>query len=239
MSLSIELHWYMLQTVHCTGRNNRSWLKQTPSRIDVVSLMSIFWLYSGLKLSFEHSSVRKNLLLSAHFCWDSRFSLCEMDQKFKFGGTIGYGNSYSEILFRHFNLFRLHAMLHQAAGAVRAHSGIGPGCCYMIRWGPISCLLTHVTGLLLRRTLFTLLFQLCRLFNHYVVHFTRYWVCRCSFWGELGVFLTAKFRDTLFVQENITNPQNNRFGAQETRMEMCKTVDIWITVSFQTLFLEM
>ena len=37
---------------------------------------------------FEHSSVRKNLFLSACFCWDSRLSLHEMDQKFKFGGHI-------------------------------------------------------------------------------------------------------------------------------------------------------
>ena len=53
-----------------------------------------------------------------------------------------------EFLFRHFELFRLHAILHDAAGAVRAHSGKGPGYCYMIRGGPNSCLLGHVTGLL-------------------------------------------------------------------------------------------
>ena len=32
-------------------------------------LMSFFRLYPGLKLSFEHNSVRKNLFLSACFCW--------------------------------------------------------------------------------------------------------------------------------------------------------------------------
>ena len=62
--------------------------------MDVLFLMSIFRLYPGLKLSFEHDSVGKNLFLSARFCWDSRLSLREMDQKLKFGGTIGYGNSY-------------------------------------------------------------------------------------------------------------------------------------------------
>ena len=45
-------------------------------------------------MSFEHNSARKNLFLSACFCWDSRLSLREMDQKFEFGGTIGYGYSY-------------------------------------------------------------------------------------------------------------------------------------------------
>ena len=102
------------------------------SRIDVLSPMSIFRLYPGLKLSFEHNSVRKNLILSACFCWDSRLSLRKTDQNFKFGGTIGYGNSYLELLFRHFKIFRLYAILRDAAGAVQAHSGKGPGYCYMI-----------------------------------------------------------------------------------------------------------
>ena len=44
-------------------------------------------------MSFEHNSVRKNLFLSVSVCWDSSLSLREMDQKFKFGGTSGYGDS--------------------------------------------------------------------------------------------------------------------------------------------------
>ena len=70
-----------------------------------------------------------------------------MDQNFKFSGTIGYGDSYLELLFRHFEVFRLHAKLHNAAGAVRTHSVKGPGYCYMIGRGPNFCLLGHVTGL--------------------------------------------------------------------------------------------
>ena len=114
--------------------------------MDVLFLMSIFRLYPGLKLSFEHNSVRKNLFLSACLSWDSRVSLREMDQKFKFGGTIGYGSSYLELLSRHFKIFRHNAILHDAAGEVRAHSGKGPGYCYMIGRGPNSYLLGHVTG---------------------------------------------------------------------------------------------
>ena len=116
--------------------------------MDVFFFMNIFRLYSGLKMSFENNSVRKNLFLSACFCWDSRLSFSEMDQKIKFGGTIGYGDSYLEFLFRHFKVFRLHAVLHDAAGAVRVDSGKGPGYCYMIGRGPTSCLLGHVTGIL-------------------------------------------------------------------------------------------
>ena len=60
--------------------------------MDVLFLISIFRLYPGLKISFEHNSVRKNLFLSACCCWDSRLALHEMDRKFKFGGLIGNGN---------------------------------------------------------------------------------------------------------------------------------------------------
>ena len=44
-------------------------------------------------MSFEHNSVRKNIFLSAGLFWDSRLSLRKMDQKFKIGGTIGYGDT--------------------------------------------------------------------------------------------------------------------------------------------------
>ena len=101
-------------------------------------------------MSFEHNSVRKNLFLSARFCWDSRLSSCEMDQKFKFGRTIGYGDLYLEFLFCHFKVIRLHVKLADAAGAMRAHSGKGPGYCNLIGRGRNSCLLGHVTGLLFR-----------------------------------------------------------------------------------------
>ena len=99
-------------------------------------------------MSFERNSVRKNLILSAFLCWESRFSLRETDQKFKFSGNIGYGNTYLESFFRRFKLFRLHAKLQDVAGAVRVHSGKGPGNCYMFGRGPNSCFLGHVTGLL-------------------------------------------------------------------------------------------
>ena len=107
-----------------------------------------FPIVPGLKMLFENNSVRKNLFLSACFCWDSRLSLREMDQNFKFDGTIVYGDSYLEILFRHFKVFRLHAILYDAAEAVQAHSGKRLGYCFMIGRGPNSCLLGHVTGLL-------------------------------------------------------------------------------------------
>ena len=69
-------------------------------------------------MSFEHNSVRKNLFLKACFCWGSRLFLREMDQKFKFVRLIGYGNSYLDSVFRYSKVFRLHAIIHDVAGAV-------------------------------------------------------------------------------------------------------------------------
>ena len=66
-----------------------------------------------------------------------------MDQKFKFGGLIGYGNSYLDSEFRYSKVFRLHPILHYAAGAVRSYSGKGPSYCYMFGRGQIlACLVT-------------------------------------------------------------------------------------------------
>ena len=71
--------------------------------MDVLFLISVFRLYPGLKMSFEHNSVRKNLSLSACFCCDSGISLRGI--KFKFGGLIGYGNSCLESVFRYSKIF--------------------------------------------------------------------------------------------------------------------------------------
>ena len=111
-------------------------------------LMSIFRLYSGSKLSFEHKSFRKNLLLSACRCWDDRLSLPQVDQKYNFGGVIASGDLCLDLLFRHLKEVRLHATLNNFAGVVRAHRGKDPFYCYMTRRGPISCVLGHVAGLL-------------------------------------------------------------------------------------------
>ena len=87
-------------------------------------------------------------ILSACFCWGSTHSLREMDQNFEFGRLIGNRIICLDSVFRCSELYGLLAILHYAAGAVRSHTGKGPGYCYMIGRGPSSCLLGHVTGLL-------------------------------------------------------------------------------------------
>ena len=55
-----------------------------------------------------------------------------MDQKFTFGRSIAHGDSYLQFIFGHSKVIRLHAKLHDAAGAVRSHSGKRPG--YFYDW---------------------------------------------------------------------------------------------------------
>ena len=117
-SLSSELHWHLLQALHCTGWNNCSFLKKRLSRGDVLLLMKIFRLYPGFNFLFEHSSVHKTLFLSACFFWDSIHSLLELDQNFNFGRTISYKDAQLELLLRPFKVLTLHGILHDAVGAV-------------------------------------------------------------------------------------------------------------------------
>ena len=116
--------------------------------MDVLLLVNIFRYYLSLKISFRHNSAPKNLFLSACYIWNDKVSLGEMHQKFQFGGPIGYGYSLSDSILCYSKVFRLHAILYDAAGAVRSHTGKGLGYCYTIGQGPKSCLLGHVTGLL-------------------------------------------------------------------------------------------
>ena len=54
-----------------------------------------------------------------------------MDQKFPSGGLIGYGNSCMDYFFANSKIFRLHAILHDAAGSVNSTTYKGPGYCYV------------------------------------------------------------------------------------------------------------
>ena len=50
--------------------------------------------------------------------------------------------------------------------------------------------------------------------------------------------LVFKFRDTQFVLQKSTNPQNKLFGVQKLCTQLLGTVYVVITVSFPTFFLE-
>ena len=202
--------------------------------MDVLFLMTIFRLYPGLKRQLNTIVFAKNFFLSACFCSDSRLSLRETDQKFKFGGTIGYGDSYLEFLFRHFKIFRLHSIVHDAAGAVRAHSGKGPGYCYVIGRGPNSGLLGHVTGL-----------RFCL----YVKIFLPSNFISVDFWNimslivldieltdkninkEVWLYIDGSLQEFSFCLPKTfkpNNPINRQHGTQVIYMELRGVVESWI-----------
>ena len=111
--------------------------------MDVICYFSSehFRLYLKVKFKFFHICTRKNLFQSACYHWSAKVLLREMNQKFLHGGKIGFGDSYLDSVFCYSNVFRLHAITHDAAGAVRLQTGKGPGYCYMIgRVQTVVCL---------------------------------------------------------------------------------------------------
>ena len=95
---------------------------------------------------FSSNTKRKNFFVPV-LVLDPNINLKEMDQKFPFGGLIGYGSSCMEYFFASSKHFRPHANLHDAARSVKFTTYKGPGyCCNLPRF-PSSCFLGHVTGL--------------------------------------------------------------------------------------------
>ena len=165
----------------------------------------------GRSLSIEHILIVsdiKNVIWAQKcsqkpiFKWVSRVGFSNL----RFVGTIGYGDSCLDFLFRHFKIYRLHAKRHDAAAAVGAHSVQSPSYWYLIGRGPSSNLPGHVTGLLF--CLYVKLF-LPPIFNS--VDFWSSMSCivldvgltDISIMKEIGNFLMVKFRDTRFVLQKI------------------------------------
>ena len=116
--------------------------------MDIVILVNIFNCYGSILSMFPENEKRKNCFLAACKIWDENINLEEINQKFPHGGLIGYGNSFLDFFFDRLKVFRLHAILHDSAGAVKATTSKGPGYCYMLPNFPSSCFLRHLTGLI-------------------------------------------------------------------------------------------
>ena len=68
----------------------------------------------------------------------------------EFGGLLGPGNSILGKYFKHFKIFRLHAIFHDAFGFMKSNFDLGPGYVYALSHKPIftnNMLLGHFTGL--------------------------------------------------------------------------------------------
>ena len=187
---------------------------------------------------FEHKSVRKNFYRSSCFCWNSRL-LCELHQKFEFSGLIGYGNFNLDSVFCDSKVWRLHAILHDAAGAVQSHTGKGPGYCYLFGWGPFSCLLADVTKLLV--CLYVKLFLLS------ISNSVDFWssvslivldidLTEKNIIRKLGFFLMVLYKEFHFVHQRLLNLTNRRQGTQVSCIELRRVVESWIMRSFLLSF---
>ena len=196
--------------------------------------MSIFPLYPGLKLSLEHNSVRKNLFLSACFCWDSRiFSTWDGPKIW-----IWWNNWLCELLlgffFRHFEVFRLHAILHDSAGAVRAHSGKGPGYCYMIGRGPNSSLLGHVTGLLICpyvKIFLPSIFTSVDFWNSMSLIVLDIELTEKDIFIDLVLYIDGSLQGFSFCPPKTINLISRRHVTQVNYMELRGVVESWIMIS--------
>ena len=185
-------------------------------------------------MSFEHNSVRKNLFPSASLCSDARYSLRQMYQKVKFGGLIGYGNSYLDSIFRYSNVIRPHAILHDAAGAIRSHSGKGPGYCYMIGRGPNSSLLGHVTGLLFClyiKNFLPSIFNSVNLRSSMSLIVLDIELTEKNILKQLGIFIDGSLQVFSFCPPNFSNLLNRRHGTQTIYMDLRGVVERWIVRS--------
>ena len=192
----------------------------------------LFRYYLSLKVPFRHSSARKNLFLSACYIWNDKVALREMDQKLPFGELIGYGKAYWDSISCYSKVFRLHAILHDAAGSVRSHIGKLPGDYYMIAQGPNFCLLAHLTGLIfcLSKKIFVpSIFNSVdfRISISLIVLDTEL-IERNIIEELVHIFLMVFYEDFQFVRQRLSNLINRQHGTQVIYMEMREVVESWI-----------
>ena len=88
--------------------------------MNVQKLNEIQRVFEIIRQDFSSSTKRKNLFLCTCIVLDPDINLKEMDQKFPFGGLIGYGNSCMDYFFANSKIFRLHAILDDSAGSVKS-----------------------------------------------------------------------------------------------------------------------
>ena len=98
---------------------------------------------------FADNTERKNYLLAVFYSHDPCVDLEVVNERAPFGGIIGIGNSKLENIFGNFKIFKLHAVLLDAAGFMRTNYSKGPGYIYFSnRFNCLnSCLLGHVSGI--------------------------------------------------------------------------------------------
>ena len=115
--------------------------------MNVKKLNKILRLFEIIRQNFPSNTTRKNLFHCTCFVLDPDINLIEMDQKYPFGGLIGYGNSCMDYFFANSKVFRLHALQHDSAGSVKSTTKRSHGYCYVAPSLPSSCFFGQVTGI--------------------------------------------------------------------------------------------
>ena len=132
-----------------------------------------------------------------------------MDQKFLPGGKIGYGDSYLDSVFSYSKVFRLHAILQDAAGAVGLQAGKGPGYCCTIGRGLKCCLLGRVTRLLFClyvKIFLPSIFNLIDILISMSLIVLDFELTEKNITKELGVFIDGSFQGFSFCPPKTFTP---------------------------------
>ena len=209
--------------------------------MDVLFRQWAFPVFTRERKRFKFSG-RENLFLSAFRCWDDRLYSSELHQKFIFGRVTGCVHSCMESLFYHSKRIRLHALLHDAAGAVRWHSYKGPHYWYKNGREPNSCQLGYATRL-----------HFCfsvKLFLQSTFVFFDFWsflsciskafqLADTTVIIQLGVFSWEHSGMYILSVIALETDKKINFCCTKKCKQFCGTVDFWITMDFPTFFPEM
>ena len=99
------------------------------------------------KITLQKKYEKKKLLSLYLYCFGPKHKYEGHGPKISSNwGLIGCGYSCMVHLFANSKVFKLHAILHDAAGSVKSTTYKGPGYCYLLPRFPSSCFLGHVTN---------------------------------------------------------------------------------------------
>lgn len=105
--------------------------------------------YLSLRKVYPRRTRRKVYFLAACLIFlDMMEHIDDCDMEARYGGLIGIGNSRLDKYLSRYKIFRLHAVLHDAAGHVKRVYNTGPGYSYIIPFPFNWCFVGHVFGLL-------------------------------------------------------------------------------------------
>ena len=191
-------------------------------------------------MSSEHNSVSKNLFLSACFCWDSRLYVRWTKNLSLVEPLVMVTHTWSFyfVTSNYLDYMQYYMMLQEQCEHIVAK--VQATGTWLDEDRIHVCLVAWLDyPFALRRQTFCLPFSTLSSFE--AVCLELYQMLSLQIWTltvNWYFLLMPKFRATHFLQKS-TNPPSKHFGVQETCTAFCGTVDVWIALSFPTLFPEM